>query len=259
VNDLLLQARALRIKPQSLDNFQAVEALYREALKREPGNLPAALGLVRVLYVRSSNFALEVGEKEAQRQQKEAAEWLARVKAVDAEYPGVLAEMANQAEAAYRWDEALKLHEAQLALTPKSPDAHHAVGLDLHLLGRPDEARQQLQEALALDPMHPNAGTLAMMGQTELMRGDADAAIDWLQKAKILNPGLMRSDANLAAAYAMKGDTDRAKQAAKELLQADPTFTVSGQRDDALKNSPAYAALFKSRLEPALRKAGFPE
>jgi TolB-like protein/Tfp pilus assembly protein PilF len=259
VNDLLLEARALRLKPQSLDNWQTVEAFYREALKREPNNLPAALGLARVLFVRSSNFELELGEKEAERQQKEAAEWLARVTAVDAEYPGVLAEMANQAEAAYRWDEALKLHEAQLTLTPKSPDAHHAVGLDLHYLGRPDEARQQLQEALALDPMHPNAGTLAMMGRTELMRGDADAAIDWLQKAKVLNPGLMRSDANLAAAYALKGDADRAKAAAKALLQADPTFSITREREDALKNSPGYAALFKSRLEPGYRKAGFPE
>ena len=56
VADLLMRARALGLNQQSLKNHQAMEALYRQALAIEPGNLSAKAGLAVSLSLEVSNF-----------------------------------------------------------------------------------------------------------------------------------------------------------------------------------------------------------
>jgi tetratricopeptide (TPR) repeat protein len=260
VNDLVLQARALGVKPQSLANFQAMEALYRKALALEPGSLPAASGLATVLSLQFSNFGDRLSAVELETKGAETASLVAKVTAVDPEFPGAYGVMATLAMQTGDLDKARALLKSQAALTPKQPSAHHNLAWVAYWLAEPEEARRQLLEAIALDPKHPADVSLLLMGWVEFMRGENDAAIDWLLRAKTMNAGFsVGRDPTLAAAYAMKGDRAKADAAVAELLQVNPKFTISAMRLFTSNQSPAYAAYFKSRYEPALRKAGFPE
>ena len=58
VADLLMRALALQLSSQpSLKKLQATEALYRQALALEPGNLRTKTGLASSIALQAGNFA----------------------------------------------------------------------------------------------------------------------------------------------------------------------------------------------------------
>src|SRR5271165_4451050 len=60
--DLMLRARGLGLKPQSLKNSQQMEDLYRQALALEPNNASAMVGLAGSLGRQSGNFGAQMDE-----------------------------------------------------------------------------------------------------------------------------------------------------------------------------------------------------
>jgi predicted Zn-dependent protease len=89
-----------------------------------------------------------------------------------------------------------------------------------------------------------------------------DDAIDWFKRVRSANPRNPRRHALLAAAYALKGQTE---QAAVELAEArrlsgdDRFSSIARSKADLPLGVPKIRALLETTLFAGLRKVGMPE
>jgi predicted Zn-dependent protease len=95
-----------------------------------------------------------------------------------------------------------------------------------------------------------------------LLQSRTDEAIVWLEKARSAMPALPNVHSRLAAAHALKGETERA---AAELVEArrlagEGSFSSLARLKAAQPwGVPKIRALFEATLFAGLRKAGMPE
>jgi len=125
--------------------------------------------------------------------------------------------------------------------------------------GEPTRAIELLTRAINLDPKHPGEMNFLMMGLAYFMRGDNDAAIEWLRKYLEGNPTFGYAYAYLAIAYALKGETTRAHGAAAEARRLNPNTKVSAFDKPSSSSPAAYKEFYENKLTPAWRRAGLPE
>src|SRR5204863_2940922 len=91
------------------------------------------------------------------------------------------------------------------------------------LTGSLDEIIPLEEQAIRLDPRDPVIGHhYFLIGIVHLLQSRTDEAIPWLEKARSAMPALPIHHSSLGAAYALKGETERA---AAELAEA---RTLSG-------------------------------
>jgi adenylate cyclase len=101
-------------------------------------------------------------------------------------------------------------------LDPVSPYAVQAVGGYLSVMGRYDEAIEQFQNALALDP---NFGLARQgLGVAYILKGNSESGIAELQAAYSLIGG-PRREALLGYGYGVSGRTAEARQILKNLQE----------------------------------------
>ena len=80
--------------------------------------------------------------------------------------------------------EAVSTADAGLAINPNSALLHKSRGLAENYLGRFEQARSDLNQAIRLSPRNPEIGYWHMaLGESELGLGNLDATIDEAQKA----------------------------------------------------------------------------
>ena len=184
-----------------------------------------------------------------------------------------------------------------LAASPRSPLAHFAKGQVLRVQGRPEDAIHEYETALVLDrnlvralaaigrckmhigpieeaiplveqairlsPRDPFIGNwYSRIGFVHLLKSRTEEAIVWLEKARNANPAHHAPRANLAAAYAIKGDIEGA---ARELTEA-RRFSADGRYSSIARlksvfdfGVPEVRALVESTYFAGLRLAGMPE
>jgi adenylate cyclase len=194
-------------------------------------------------------------------------------------------------------ERAVKLAEQALATSPRNPVAHYAKGQALRAQGRyaaaipeyetaialkrnwvvaisaladcklvagPIEDAIPLQEqALRLSPRDPYVSNMYnRIGVAHLLQSHLDEAIVWLEKARDTKPMRSTPYAQLASAYALKGDPERA---ALELVEArklasDGRFSsISRLRALGAHWGPNVLPLVQATYWGGLRKAGMPE
>jgi adenylate cyclase len=79
-------------------------------------------------------------------------------------------------------------------------------------MGMTEEAIALVEQALRLSPRDPVVGTwYSRIGQAHLLQSRLDEAVLWLEKARSANPALPYVHLYLASAYALKGETVRAR------------------------------------------------
>ena len=119
VVDLMLRARALGFRPQSIEKFQEEGRLYREALSLEPNNVIAMVSLASTLAVHAT--LLDRSDPARGKQITDARDLALRVKAID---PGLVFEgpLSIYAMEHNDFDGARRSLEAALA-QPKNPVA----------------------------------------------------------------------------------------------------------------------------------------
>ena len=104
-----------------------------------------------------------------------------------------------------------------------------------------------------------------MIGTTHLLQSRTDEAIAWLEKARTANPAHPGVRRTLAAAYGLKGETERAgaELAEARRLSGDPDTYSSVSRLKASARfssmAPKVRALYDATVVAGLRKAGMPE
>jgi adenylate cyclase len=165
-------------------------------------------------------------------------------------------EWANFAKCIYlnlsqRANEALGAADAALAVNPNFARLYECRGLAETSLGRFEQAKSDLRQAMRLSPRDPDFGAWHMqLASTELEQGHYDAAIDEFHKALDLGWRAYMVYSNLAAAYALAGKIDEARSALAEARLLNPSLTAKW----AIAHSPNLPRAFEG-----LRKAGLPE
>ena len=101
-----------------------------------------------------------------------------------------------------------------------------------------------------------------LIGTVNLLQSRADEAIRWLEKALSVNPELAFAHGHLAAAYALKGNTERAAAELAEArrLSGDRRFaSLARLRAARSWGVPKIRTLYETTYFAGLRKAGLPE
>jgi adenylate cyclase len=119
-------------------------------------------------------------------------------------------------------------------------------------LGRFDQAKSDLQQAIRLSPRDPFVALFyTELGDIEIGSGRPEAAIVEYRKSIDAGDHIYWNYANLAASYALLGKMDEAKPFVAETLRLNPSFTIEWYREHVPYDLPSR--------DEGLRKAGFAE
>ncbi|MCQ1838954.1 FecR domain-containing protein [Neorhizobium galegae] len=153
----------------------------------------------------------------------------------------------REAEAAFK---------KSIELDPQDPLSHSNLALFYLDIGRIEDAKREIDAALAIDPGFDTA--LVARGRYYLQTGELDKAVDDLLAASVANPGYSQAQLLLAAANYEKGDRVPAEQAtenAERLDDNDPVISAlrtaiaidNYDSEGAIRNAQEYLRRSKAR------------
>jgi tetratricopeptide (TPR) repeat protein len=152
------------------------------------------------------------------------------------------------------FEEAVRLHKTYLAAYPDDATFRYSFGTLLMRNRRPEEAVNQLKEAVRVAPNYASA--FLNLATSYKTMGRSDQALTYYAKAFELEPGLL-SIANISDEYGFtllhSGNIAKARETF-ELASANPDLKASGLRSLALVDM--YEGKYrdaKARLEEAMR------
>jgi tetratricopeptide (TPR) repeat protein len=162
-----------------------------------------------------------------------------------------------------RFDEAIMAAEAVIADNSGEPWAYKEIGLSNLYLGRVEQSLGWFAKADMFGPRDPGRWAwLDSQGHALVLLGRDLEAIRFLRMALDANPNAVSPHAFLAAAYALHGHLDEAREELARYAQLRPSETVAGFRRETpvplRLTSPSYQQRFE-RLKEGLRTAGMPE
>lgn len=118
-----------------------------------------------------------------------------------------------------------------------------------------EAACRSAEQAVAINPADPFLHLhCRMAGYAHLEAGQAAMAVDWLNRADQLAPGLPPNLIALARAHQQNGETDEAVVAVQRLLRSEPGFRISQIQPLPYREPGQW-----DRFTESLRAAGAPE
>ena len=250
----VLRALALENADKSLDRFRRQEALYEEALRRDPDLVMALLGLFYTL-----DGQLDV-DSNADRERLIRRMDEVTSKAVNLSRGAPQTWDARSGALMYmgRWDAALEASSKAIQLDPDSAELIASRAWLMSMSGRPAEAIALVAQAISMDP--PGGWWTIRVGcEAHLLLGQYEQAIAACEKAT----GQVGVDFDiayfLAAAYAHTGSRARAAEETAKILRGSPGFTIAKLKSKQYSTNPEYQRLAEAHWYSGLRKAGIPE
>jgi adenylate cyclase len=152
------------------------------------------------------------------------------------------------------------LREADRALEINAGNAEAMVrrARALIVLGRSNEALEQIDKAMRTSPRDPALAAMqGTAGVAHLHLGNVEAAVEALSAAVKVAPGSANAHLYLAAALGSAGRTAEARTAMARFQQLRPGFTLSRMRATELSQEPALVRQ-RERIYEGLRRAGMP-
>src|SRR5262249_17455261 len=126
------------------------------------------------------------------------------------------------------FDQALELFDRALAANPSSAFAWVRSSPTFSYIGETREARRRADIGLRLSPYDAHVfSTYSVISLASYAAGDSTDATLWARKSMALNPRFTANLRFVVASLAAQGKIDEARQAGRELLGVDPTFSVS--------------------------------
>src|SRR5271170_1506643 len=231
-------------------------AMLERALALDPTYEPAVSGLANALQARVSTGWSDDPAGDLERAQKTADAALA-LRPHDA-----WAHMARAwiFEHKHEFRSAIAEAEAAIGDDPNNANAIAYAGFWKMYLGRSEEGVAAIERALRLSP-HDFQEPIWQLHLCYLHNHLAqwDQSIEWCEKALANNVRERESAlAALAAAYAIAGHDNEAKEAVAQLRTIDPKLTVKKAEGASVSDDPTYRAQ-SARVIEGLRKAGLPE
>jgi adenylate cyclase len=160
----------------------------------------------------------------------------------------------------HRFDDAINDIEAAIRLDPNMHVAHIQLAWLKVYSGRGEDALPQFAKTIHLSPREPRMffGYFGI-GYVRFLLGEDDGAIEMVRKAIALNPNYSPSYLSylcLTAALGMQGRIEAARAALAAYLQTGtPTSTIARLRAHPLSSHPNYLVQ-RERIYEGLRKAG---
>jgi TolB-like protein/Tfp pilus assembly protein PilF len=258
--DYIFRARAAAWgKLPSNENYTEAIGLFERALARDPQSVQAKGWLASVL----ANRALEYPGSDTGSDLKRAEELAAGAVAASPRSPLGHFAKAQVLRLQNRYEEAIAEFETVLELNRNWFGAIFGIGWCKFHIGALDEVIPLLEQVIRLSPRDPYLGiSYARIGIVHLLQSRIDEAIVWLERARNEIPARPFTRATLAAAYALKRDTERA---AVELAEAQRLgrngrySSIAGLKKLGYFGVPKVRALYDATYFEGLRKAGVPE
>jgi adenylate cyclase len=155
----------------------------------------------------------------------------------------------------FRYDEAERAIERALTQCPNLLVVQFCAAQVRMILGDADKALEHLQRALRISPRDPGTGGfIASAGAAHLVAGRYEEALSAARRSLLDAPNLVFSHALAVLALGHLGRIDEAKRAAARLLALNPNFTIS--RYESL--TPVKDAEYRKRNAEIFRLIGVP-
>jgi len=259
--DYILRGRAARLKPNSRHAFAEAISLFEQALALDPQSVEAQSLLAaslagRVLNVMTDSAAADLARAEALVNQAMAA-------SPRSAYAHFVKGQVLRAQG--RCEGAIPEYETALALNRNLVGALNGLGWCKVYAGSLDEVIPLQEQAIRLSPRDPRIGwSYSLIGTVHLLQSRIDEAIFWLEKARSAVPARPPTRSNLAAAYALGGESERATAELAEARRLDGGDLFSSIArlkafPGAWQGGPKIRALYEATYFAGLRKAGVPE
>jgi TolB-like protein/class 3 adenylate cyclase/Flp pilus assembly protein TadD len=158
-----------------------------------------------------------------------------------------------------RADQGIAECERGLAIDRNHPHAHALIGVGKNLTGRSEETEAHVLEALRISPHDRRAGMWLMIaGTAKLWVGHDEEAAERLRRAIEQDPNEPMRHFFLAAASALLGRMEEAREAVRVGLELNPGFTIAWDRASRPSDHPVFLAS-RERVYEGMRLAGVPE
>ena len=255
--DYILRGRAVLFKPRTRDTRSEAINLFERALALDPRSVEAQSQLAMALAGRVLVNITDTAELDLSRAEGLAAQaLLASPRSPLPHYA-----KGSVLRAQRRYAEAIPEYETVLALDRNYVSALYCLGQCKLFTGSIEETIPLTERAIQLSPRDPVLGDwYEQIGEAHLLQSRTEDAIFWLEKARNYIPARSSIHRDLAAAYALRGEIERA---AAELTEArrlsfDDRYSSIAR---LFRHSWMWKirALIDATYIAGLRKAGMPE
>jgi adenylate cyclase len=261
VLDYILRARAAYAKPISRERNAEAVSLLELALALDPHSAEAQSMMAAALAGGVLNGLSDSPEADLER----AKQLSEQASAASPRSPIAHIAKGHLLRAQRRYTEAIPEYETALAYNPNYVYAYFALGQCKLYTGAIEEAIPLVQRAIRLSPRDSQLGIwYQQIGNAHLLQAQLDEAVIWLEKARNHTPAHPTIRGDLAAAYALDGQTEHAAAELAEARRLSPDDRYSSiARLKELRKlellTPQIRALSEATYYVGLRKAGVPE
>jgi TolB-like protein/Tfp pilus assembly protein PilF len=256
--DYILRGRAENSKPPTRENYAGRISLYERALALEPRSVEAQALLAAILIARTHDEMAEDAAADIAR----AERFIEQALAISPRSPLAHLAKGHLLRARGRPEEAIPEYEIVIASNRNWAAAFSHLGWCKLLTGSLEEAIALQHQAIRLSPRDPYISIWYFRtGYGHLLQSRTNEAIVWFEKARAANPGHPRPHGCLAAAYGLKGCSERAVAELAEVQRlSDGRYSSIARLKEAGQwGVPAVQSLFETTYLAGLRKAGMPE
>jgi adenylate cyclase len=255
---LAMQGWAVKNRQLTAANSEEARRLFREALRLDPRNVDALVGLAQVDAIAIVNRFVQDREGRSQ----EAEDAIARALDIDPNYARAHYASALVLRNRFRFEEALAEFDKALQLDPNLAQAYPDRGYTLILMGRFEESIGPVLEGIRRSPRDPSIAAFLMfvgvahsyMGQTQ----ETQEALDWFIRAESANANYPAVRYYAAANYVALDQMAQARRELDKYLSLRPGDTLKAMRAAVLSDRAKYLEA-RNRMYENLRKAGMPD
>ena len=249
------------MKPRTADTYREAINSFECALALDPRSVEAQSRLAHSLVSRVLDGMADSAAADLAR----ADGLIERALAASPRYAPAHFVKGHLLRAQNRWGEAIPEYEMVLASNRNSAVALSRLGWCKLYVGSIEEVIPLVEQAIRLSPRDPGIGSFyQLIGTVHLLLSRTDEAIVWLEKTRSAMPTVPINRSRLAAAYALRGETERAAAElaeARRLARDDLFSSIAHLRafPGAWWGVPKVRALYEATYFDGLRKAGLPE
>lgn len=252
--DLVMRGRALALRPLSARNRHDALKCYQQALELDPHSVWASLGICLMLI----GNLVDGGSLCVEQDEARVEQLLFNILRIDADIPEVHTYMGMLRRFQGRLDNSKAELEIAVGLVRNNILATSQLGLTLIYLGRPDAALPLLEWCLRLAPHDPTTPAhCCHLGLCHLLLSRVDEATIYFRNARAVNPQLFQVHYLLAAALALQGDLDEARNALRRAVEIRPDAGSRSALNEMLRqSSPRFLDLYRRTVHAGVILAG---
>jgi adenylate cyclase len=264
VIDYIFRGRAERLKPPSPDSYGKAIAFFEHALAIDPHSVEAQSVLAGALMARVMDQMSTSVAADFTRAEELVGQALETSPNSPLAHYAKAQVLRAQAQNLGMWDqcgEAILEYETVLASNPNVTGALGGLANCKLYTGSIEEAVSLAEQIMRLSPRDPSIWwSYSQIGRGHLLQSRIDEAIVWLEKARNAAPAHPVVRSNLAAAYCLKGETERAAAELAEVRRLGGRFkSIASLRRAGGWGAPKLSALLEATVFTGWRKAGVPE